>query len=120
MYDLEIIINSLGEQNEEIDEDILNNIEDEINSINDEKAYFILAKISIQLGKPQILDYLVKEFGFKQNEIGFLYEEIKKYKKNQEKNLEDSDDEEDLQEIMQEFAKIIKNCIKLPYKKNNY
>ncbi len=70
------------------------------------------------MGKPQILEYLVKIFNFNNNEINNLYEEIKKYHQNRQKYIEDSDDEENTQEIMSEYTKIIKNCRKLPYRKS--
>jgi hypothetical protein len=118
MDDLEIIIDSLGDQNEEIEDDELVNIEEEIDSINEDE-YFDLAKIAISLGKPQILEYLVKIFNFNQKEIISLYEEIKNFKRNQSNQNNDSEDEEDINEIMKEYSIIMKNCCKLPYKKND-
>jgi predicted component of viral defense system (DUF524 family) len=117
MDDLKIIIDSLGEQNEEIDDNDLDDIEEEIDSI-DKEEYFELAKISIKLGKPQILDYLVRTFTFNNNEINILYNEIKKYQQIQQIQIVDSDDEEDINEILDEYTKIIKNCRKLPYRKS--
>jgi GTPase involved in cell partitioning and DNA repair len=119
MDDLKIIIDSLGEQNEEIEDDDLADIEEEIDSI-DEEEYFELAKIAIKLGKPQILDYLVKIYSFDQDEIKKLWEEIQKFQRTQEKQAEDSDDEEDIEDIMEEYTKIIKNCRKLPYRKSTH
>jgi hypothetical protein len=117
MDDLKIIIDSLGEQNEEIEDDDLINIEEEIDSI-DEEEYFELAKIAIKLGKPQILEYLVKHYTFNQSEIKELCSEIEKFQRVQQKLSEDSDDEEDIGEIMDEYIKIIKNTRKLPYMKS--
>ncbi len=119
MDDLKIIVDSLGEQNEDIEEDELANIEDEIDSI-DEEEYTKLAKIAIKLGKPQILEYLVKNYTFDQNEIEEICNEIKRYKKVQQNQTEDSDDEEDVQDILEEYIKIIKNWRKLPYRKNTH
>lgn len=119
MDDLEIIVESLGEQNELIDDDDLANIEEEIDSI-DEEEYFHLAKIAIKLGKPQILEYLIKIYSFDNNEIRELCEEIKKYNKVQMQKADDSEDEEDIEEIMEEYSKIIKNWRKLPYKKDTH
>lgn len=117
MDDLKIIIDSLGEQNEEIEDDDLMNIEEEIDSINDEE-YFELAKIVIKLGKPQILEYLIKHYKFNQNEIKELCNEIQKFQHVQQKLSEDSDDDEDINEIMSDYIKIIKNTGKLPYMKS--
>ncbi len=117
MDDLKIIVDSLGEQNMEIEDDELVDIEEEIDSI-DEEEYLALAKISIKLGKPQILEYLIKNYAFDQTEIKELCEEIKKYQKNQSMQVEDSEDEEDIKDIMNEYTTIIKNWRKLPYRKN--
>lgn len=116
MNDLKIIIDSLGEQNEEIEDDKLADIEEEIDSI-DEEEYFELAKRVIKLGKPQILEYLVKNYVFNQTEIKELCDEIKKFEKQQHKLAEDSDDDEDIDEIMKEYVSIIKSASKLPYRK---
>jgi len=119
MDDLQIIVESLGEQNEEIKDNELDDITEEIDSI-DEEEYFELAKIAIKLGKPQILEYLVKKYTFDKPEIQEMCDEIIKYKQTQEKQIEDSDDEEDIQDIMQEYATIVKNWRKLPYRKNTH
>jgi hypothetical protein len=116
MNDLEIIIDSLGEQNEEIEDNELADIEEEIDSI-DKEEYFELAKKVIKLGKPQILEYLIENYVFDQTEIKELCEEIKKFEKQQKKLSEDSDDDEDIEEIMKEYVSIIKNANKLPYRK---
>ena len=116
MDDLKIIIDSLGEQNEEIEDDELADIEEEIDSI-DEEEYFELAKRVIKLGKPQILEYLVKNYVFTQIEIKELCEEIKKFEKQQQKLAEDSDDDDDIEDIMKEYISIIKSAGKLPYRK---
>ncbi len=108
MDDLEIIIDSLGNQNEKIYKDELEDILDEIDSINEDE-YFELAKISIEKGKPQILEYLFEIYDFNKSEINILCKEIDYYS---ESNL---DSESDI--IIKEFEKIIKNYIKLPYKK---
>ena len=118
MDDLKIIVDSLGEQNIEIEDDELADIEEEIDSI-DEEEYFELSKIAIKLGKPQILKYLVQIFSFNRSEIKLLWEEIEKYEKNQNKQIEDSDDEEDVNEIIEEYTTIIKNYSKLPYRKGS-
>jgi hypothetical protein len=117
MDDLKIIIDSLGEQNEEIEDDELADIEEEIDSI-DEEEYFELAKKIIKLGKPQILEYLVNHYTFSQTEIKELCAEIKKFEQVQQKLSEDTDDDEDVHEIMEHYIKIIKNCSKLPYRKS--
>jgi len=117
MNNLKIIVDSLGEQNEEIEDNELADIEEEIDSIDDEE-YFELAKISIKLGKPQILEYLVKNYRFDQAEIRELYDEIKKFHQRQKNQINDSDDEEEIEDIMEEYEKIIKSCRKLPYIKN--
>jgi hypothetical protein len=114
MDDLEIIINSLGEQNEELDRNQLENIKEEIESIS-EISYFNLAQIAIKMGKPQILEYLVNIYRFDQNQINVLCKEIEKYS-NQEP--EDSEEDSDIEDIIQEYESIIKNTRKLPYKKN--
>jgi hypothetical protein len=119
MDDLKIIVDSLGEQNEEIEDDELTDIKEEIDSIDDEE-YFELAKIAIKLGKPQILEYLVKHYTFVQDEIKELCDEIKKYQRVQQNQIQDSDDEDDLDEIMEHYAKIIKNWRTLPYRKNTH
>lgn len=117
MDDLKIIIDCLGEQNEEIEDDELADIEEEIDSI-DEEEYFELAKIVIKLGKPQILEYLMKNYSFNQNEIKELCEEIQKFERVQQKLADDSDDEEDVNDIMEEYVNIIKSRRKLPYRKS--
>lgn len=117
MDDLKIIIDSLGEQNEEIEDNDLADIEEEIDSINEEE-YFELAKISIKLGKPQIFKYLVEHYNFNQTEIKEFCDEIKKFQVKQHKLAEDSEDEDEIEDIMDEYVKIIKNTRKLPYRKN--
>jgi hypothetical protein len=118
MDDLETIIKSLGEQNEEIDDYDLSCIEEEIDSIEDHE-YFELAKIVIRLGKPQILEYLLTNFNFNNSEIKAICDEIIRYQQVQHKFIEDSDDEEDIQEIIKDYKRIIKNFQKLPYKNNS-
>jgi hypothetical protein len=118
MDDLKIIIDSLGDQNEEIEDNDLVDIEEEIDSV-DEEEYFELAKIAIKLGKPQILEYLIKHYDFDQNEIKELYEAIKKYYRTQKKQSGDSDEDDDIDDIMDDYKSIINNRRKLPYRKNN-
>jgi len=112
---MDIIIDYLGEQNQEIEDDILAEIEEEIESIDKEEC-FKLAIIAIKLGKPQILEYLIDNYDFKNEELKVLCNEINTFKKTQEYEAEDSEDEEDIDSIMKEFTKIIKNYYKLPYK----
>jgi hypothetical protein len=122
MDDLEVIIESLGDQNELIDEDDLDDIEEEIDSI-DKEEYFDLAKIAINLGKPQILEYLLEIYKFNDQEIEDLCGEISKFNKTQMKKAKeegDSEDEKDIEEIMKEYTTIIKNFRKLPYKKDTH
>jgi hypothetical protein len=120
MDDLKFIIDSLGEQNEEIEDYELADIKEEIDSI-DVEEYFKLAKKTIELGKPQILEYLVlcaapvRHYSFNQEEIKKLCDEIEKYERIQKKLADDSDDEEDINEIMEEYEQIIKKWRKLPY-----
>jgi hypothetical protein len=120
MGDLEIIIESLGEQNELIDDDDLENILDEIDSIDDNTELFELAKISIKEGKPQIFKYLMDECKFTKNEILILVNEINKFKSDQAKYwIEDTDDENAIDSIVAAYEKIIKfnKSNKLPYRK---
>lgn len=119
MDDLKIIIDSFGEKNEEIEDDELANIEEEIDSI-DEEEYFELAKISIRFGKPQILEYLIKNYVFEHNEIEELCVEIKKFQRSQIIKTKDLRDRENIEDIMEEYDEIIKNWRKLPYRKNNH
>lgn len=117
MGDLSIIINSLGPQNEEIEDSELEDIEEEIDSISEDK-YFTLAKIAIHHGKPQVLEYLFNIYRFNNDEVKKLIEEVQRYKNFQQSEVEDTDDEDEIQEILDLYTKIIKNYCKLPYKKN--
>lgn len=102
--DLQIIIESLGEPNEPIDYDDFICITDEIDSISTD-YYIPLAKIVIQLGKFQILEYLLTHYNFNKKEIKILCSEIDLYERMQ-KELSNNDD---YLLIIHEFEKSIKN-----------
>jgi len=114
MDNIQTITGYLGDQNEEIEEEDLIDIEEEIDSIEDDKDYFKLAKIAIKLGKPQILNYLIKIFKFNVKEIDDLCKEIEKYHDSQVHDSDDSDDTEteNIHDIVGDYAKVVKNWCK--------
>lgn len=77
-HTFDYLIESMGDQNEEIYDHDLDNIIDEIGSINTE-YYFEFAKISIQLGKPQILKYIMSQCKFNKKELNSLKSGIDDY-----------------------------------------
>ena len=111
MDDLKIIIDSLGDQNEEIDDDELMDIKEEIDSI-DKDEYFELAVFAIRLGKPQILEYLMLQNSYTKEEIKKICDEVEKYERVQLKISEDSDEDEDIADIVNDYVKIIKSICK--------
>jgi len=104
------LISYFGEQNEELDDHELDALEEELEALDnilDEDDIFELAKFSIKLGKPDILEILLEKSDFNQTDLNELTKEIKNYIKKFE-NQED---------IIEDFKKIMKNYDKLPYHK---
>lgn len=84
---LKMIIDYLGEPNENIDEESYDSITDEIDSL-DPTSRFELSKFIIIMGKPQILAYIMDNYNFKKDQIRILSEEAEKYYINQIKKLD--------------------------------
>jgi hypothetical protein len=74
---LDEIVNIFGLKDEVISEEYLNVIIDELESINDLNTNIELAKRSIELGKDQILKYILDNNNFDKKQIDILKQHIK-------------------------------------------
>lgn len=76
------IINIFGIKDKLISEENLNIIIEELESISDSDTHIELAKKSIELGKNQILEYILKNNNFNKNQINILKQHVKQFESN--------------------------------------
>ena len=109
---MEYLVAQFGESNEPIDNDLLEDILEELSTMKEQ--VYELSLISIELGKPQILEYLLEN-----NE--FNYDQIRNFKKHVEDYVEQEErediDPEEIEEITSQFEEIISN-VENPRKRN--
>lgn len=91
---MEYLISQFGRTNEPIDEDLLEDIIEEISTLKEQS--FELALASIELGKPQILEFLLESYQFTKNELKNLKKHVEEYVKNEE---DEGTNQEDIEEI---------------------
>jgi hypothetical protein len=110
--EIDYLVSLFGEYNEIIDENLLDNIIDEISAIleendNDDKHEISeeLVLASIELGKPQILEYLLENNDYSKETTS----EFKKHIEDYVKSGEDEDEEHygQVPEIIIMFEKLI-------------
>jgi len=116
---LTYIVNLFGELNEEIDDDDLDFILEELETITNKTDNFKLAQKAISLGKPQILEFLVDENEFIDSQIKTLLGLVVNYE-NQHLDPDDSDSDsvEDIEYIIKSFRKILRTPQGYKRKKN--
>ena len=109
---MDYLVSQFGEVNEPIDEDLLDDILEEVTVLEDQA--YELAVVSIELGKPQILEYLLDTYDFTRKEIRQLKQFVEEYV---EKEESQKTDPEEIEEIGRKFEELITNA-ENPKKKN--
>ena len=105
MENLDYLVSQFGETNEPIDENLLEDILEEV-SVLEEQA-FELALASVELGKPQILEYLLGKYQFTRSEISDLKKHVEDYVKHETKQ---GTSQEEIEEIGGTFEQLIKDA----------
>ena len=100
------IIDTFGEQNERINEDELEYILDELQTIDSIDDNFELAKASILLGKPDILIFLLDNNDFNNKQLDTLKKTVEIYVYNNQRNQRNVNE---ILNIVKKFEKIITN-----------
>jgi hypothetical protein len=93
---------SFGNQNDDIDDDTLDDIFEEIDTI-DPKYYYSLGIHAIKMGKPQILTYLLSVYNFNCSQREDFYVGVQKFREEQLKKHKKATDKEDIHDIANEF-----------------
>jgi hypothetical protein len=111
-YNIKEFVLSFGNINEKIDEDDLNDILDELDTMK--LHLFELAIASIELGKPQILEYILHiNKSFTQSQINDLKKHVEEYVKHETKTR----NIENVAHIIKHFEKSIGSYIRTKKKR---